>query len=72
MREKVSKVTGQVDTLCAAAFDVEFEDVEGKCPAMGEPFSRLHTLKVVLEKAIKYTSDFSYRITTHDAQYKHP
>ncbi|XP_037520120.1 uncharacterized protein LOC119396850 [Rhipicephalus sanguineus] len=64
MREKVSKVTGQVHTMCAAAFDVEFEDVEGKCPALGEPFSRLHTLKVVLEKELPATQS----PTTHGSK----
>ncbi|XP_072144717.1 uncharacterized protein [Dermacentor andersoni] len=50
MHEKVSKVAGQVQTVCAAAFDVEFEDVEGKCPSLGGPFSRLHALKSELQK----------------------
>lgn len=47
---QVSKVAGQVQTVCAAAFDVEFEDVEGKCPSLGGPFSRLHALKSELQK----------------------
>ncbi|XP_049528361.1 uncharacterized protein LOC119462048 [Dermacentor silvarum] len=55
MHEKVSKVSGLVQTVCAAAFDVEFEDVEGKCPALGGPFSRLHALKSVLQKG-KYSA----------------
>lgn len=47
---KVSNVYGQLRTLCAAAFDVELEDVEGKCPALGEPFTRLQTLKKLISE----------------------
>ncbi|XP_077541087.1 uncharacterized protein LOC144153310 [Haemaphysalis longicornis] len=51
IKSKVLKVHGgHLRTLCAAAFDVELEDVEGKCPAMGEPFARLQTLKKLISE----------------------
>ncbi|KAL1435832.1 hypothetical protein MTO96_010608 [Rhipicephalus appendiculatus] len=67
MREKVSKVTGQVNTLCAAAFDVEFEDVEGKCRALGGAiFKASHSESCTRKRTSRYTiSSNSWTYTWH-------
>ncbi|XP_077541084.1 uncharacterized protein LOC144153308 [Haemaphysalis longicornis] len=49
IEERVSHLSGNVRTLCAAAFNLDMDDVRGNCSFGSNPFPRLSAIQKALE-----------------------
>ncbi|XP_077541085.1 uncharacterized protein LOC144153309 [Haemaphysalis longicornis] len=58
IQERVNPLYGRVKRLCAAAFELNMEDIEGTCDAEGAPFPRLWAIQnaLIKESAAKKTT----------------